>query len=409
LIKDEIREDFPILNRKRNGKPLIYLDNAATSFKPKKVIDVVNDYYKKFTSNVHRGIYNLSQEATNLYEDSREKVAKFINAKHASEIVFTRGTTEAINLIAYGLNWKEGDEVITTVMEHHSNIVPWQIIRDRFNVKVKYVDITNDYHLNISTFEEQISSKTKLVTLTHLSNVLGTINSVKEFANIAHEYNAFVLVDAAQSVPHMPVNVKEINCDFLAFSAHKMLGPTGIGALYIKRGTEEEINPPFGGGEMIKNVSLQSCTWNDMPLRFEPGTPNIAGAIGFGAAIDYLKKLGMNNVRSKEIMLTNLALKRLNEINKIEVYGPKFSEERGGIVSFNVRLSKDKIMNGHDLALMLDELENIAIRSGLHCAEPLHKRLGINGSVRASFYIYNTKDEVNKFCDVLEAIIKQLS
>lgn len=404
---EHIRKDFPMLNkrRKRDNKPLIYLDNAATTFKPRQVIKAVLSYYENFTANVHRGIYQLSQDVTNLYENSRERIAKFIGARKSSEIIFTKNSTEAFNIIAYGLDWKPGDEIITTVMEHHSNIVPWQIIRKKFGVELKYIDLTNDgSHLNLNNLENLLTERTKLVALTHISNVLGTINPVKEVVRKAHEIEALTLIDAAQSAPHMPINVRELECDLLVFSGHKMLGPTGIGVLYMRGGVEEKIQPPFGGGEMIKTVTLEGCTWNDMPWRFEPGTPNVAGVIGLAAAVDYLSKLGMDWVRKHEIELTKLAIKRLNELDRITVYGPRNVEQRGGIIAFNV-----EGVDGHDVALLLDEFENIAVRSGLHCAEPLHKKLGIQSSVRASFYLYNTKDEINLFCNTLEKIIGSLS
>jgi len=403
---EDVRRDFPMLNkrRSRDGKPLVYLDNAATTFKPRQVIEAVLSYYENFTANVHRGIYQLSQEVTDLYEDSRERIAKFIGARKSSEIIFTKNSTEAFNIVAYGFDWKPGDEIITTVMEHHSNIVPWQIIRNKFGVKLKFIDLTNDgSHLNLNNLENLLTERTKIVALTHVSNMLGTINPVKEVIRRAHEMGALTLIDAAQSVPHMPINVQELECDLLVFSGHKMLGPTGIGILYMRSGVEEQIQPPFGGGEMIKTVTLEGCTWNDMPWRFEPGTPNVSGAIGLAAAVDYLSKLGMDWVRKHEIELTKLAMKRLSELDKVTVYGPKNVEERGGIISFNV-----EGVDGHDVALLLDEFENIAVRSGLHCAEPLHRKLGIQSSVRASFYLYNTEDEINLFCDTLEKIVDSL-
>jgi len=404
---EDVRRDFPMLNkhRSRDGKPLIYLDNAATTFKPCQVLEAVLSYYENFTANVHRGIYQLSQEVTNLYENSRERIAKFIDAKRSSEIIFTKNSTEAFNIIAYGFDWKPGDEIITTVMEHHSNIVPWQIIRNKFGVKLKFIDLTNDgSHLNLNTLEDLLTERTKLVALTHVSNMLGTINPIKEVIRKAHEMGALTLIDAAQSVPHMPINVRELECDLLVFSGHKMLGPTGIGVLYMHSGVEEQIQPPFGGGEMIKTVTLEGCTWNDMPWRFEPGTPNVSGAMGLAAAVDYLSKLGMDWVRKHEVELTKLAMKRLAELDKVTVYGPENVEERGGIISFNV-----EGVDGHDVVLLLDEFENIAVRSGLHCAEPLHRKLDIQSSVRASFYLYNTENEINLFCDTLEKIVDSLS
>jgi len=400
----EIRLDFPILSTRRSdGKPLVYLDNAATSLKPKQVVEAIVEYYEKYTANVHRGVYRLSQEATTLYENSREKIAKFIDAS-PDEIVFVKNATEAINIVAYGLNWNPGDEVVTTVMEHHSNLVPWQMLRDRCGVKLRFLDITNDGVLALDKLPELITDRTRLIAIGHVSNVLGTINPMEEVARIARENGTLLLVDAAQSVPHMPIDVRWIGCDFLAFSGHKMLGPTGIGCLYIRRGVEDLIKPVFGGGEMIGRVSLERATWNDMPWRMEAGTPNVAGAIGLAAAVDYLLKLGMSNVKSHEDRLTEYALKRLNEVNGVSIYGPMDIRRRSGIISFNI-----DNMDPHDVAFLLDELENIAVRSGVHCAEPLHARLGLSGTVRASFYIYNTMEEIDLLCDTIDRVVDLLA
>jgi cysteine desulfurase/selenocysteine lyase len=400
----EIRLDFPILSTRRSdGKPLVYLDNAATSLKPKQVVEAIVEYYEKYTANVHRGVYRLSQEATTLYENSREKIAKFIDAS-PDEIVFVKNATEAINIVAYGLDWNPGDEVVTTVMEHHSNLVPWQMLRDRCGVKLRFLDITNDGVLALDKLPELITDRTRLIAIGHVSNVLGTINPMEEVARIARENGTLLLVDAAQSVPHMPIDVRWIGCDFLAFSGHKMLGPTGIGCLYIRRGVEDLIKPVFGGGEMIGRVSLERATWNDMPWRMEAGTPNVAGAIGLAAAVDYLLKLGMSNVKSHEDRLTEYALKRLNEVNGVSIYGPMDIRRRSGIISFNI-----DNMDPHDVAFLLDELENIAVRSGVHCAEPLHARLGLSGTVRASFYIYNTMEEIDLLCDTIDRVVDLLA
>jgi len=400
----KIRLDFPILSTRRSdGKPLVYLDNAATSLKPKQVIEAIVEYYEKYTANVHRGIYRLSQEATTLYENSREKIARFIDAS-PDEIVFVKNATEAINIVAYGLDWSPGDEVITTVMEHHSNLVPWQMLRDRYGVRLRFLDITNDGLLALDKLPELVTEKTKLIAIGHVSNVLGTINPIEEVARIARKNGILLLVDAAQSVPHMPIDVRRVGCDFLAFSGHKMLGPTGIGCLYVRRGVEDLIKPVLGGGEMIRRVSLERATWNDMPWRMEAGTPNVAGAVGLAAAVDYLLKLGMDNVKSHEDRLTEYALKRLNEVDGISIYGPMDVRRRSGIVSFNV----DNV-DPHDVALLLDELENIAVRSGVHCAEPLHVRLGLPGTVRASFYIYNTMEEIDLLCDTIGRVINLLA
>ena len=403
---NKIREDFPLLKRRRedNGKPFIYLDNAATSLKPIQVIEAVTNYYEKHCANIHRGVHTLSQEASQLYEEAHDKVARFIGAKSREEIVFVKNTTEAINYVAYGLDWKPGDEVITTVMEHHSNIVPWQLIRDRFGVKIKFLDLKDKWYLDLEQLEGLITEKTKLITVVHVSNVIGTINPVEEICKIAHEHEVPVLIDGAQSVPHLPVDVKKIKCDLLVFSAHKMLGPTGVGALYIKEGLGEEMCPTFGGGDMIRRVTLEKSEWNVMPWKFEAGTPNIAGGIGFGAAVEYLEKLGMEWVRSHEKELTKYLLERLYEIPKVTVYGPEDVEKRGGVVAFTV-----EGLDSHELAMYLDELENIAIRSGVHCAEPLHIKLGIPSSARASVYVYNAKEEVDIFCSTLEKIVRELT
>jgi cysteine desulfurase/selenocysteine lyase len=288
-------------------------------------------------------------------------------------------------------------------MEHHSNLVPWQIIRDRFKVGLKFLDVTDEGYLNVENLPSLISKRTRLLTLAHVSNVLGTINLIEELVKIAHEHDILVLVDAAQSVPHTSIDVKKIGCDFLVFSGHKMLGPTGIGVLYVNKNASEMLQPPFGGGEMISRVDLAKAEWNDMPWRFEPGTPNVAGALGLAVAVDYLKNIGMDNVRKHETQLTELALRRLGDLERVKIYGPRKAEDRGGLIAFNI-----KGVNSHDVALLLDELENIAVRSGLHCAEPLHRRFKAQSSVRASFYIYNTVEEVKVFCDVVEKISKLL-
>ncbi|MEM4474459.1 MAG: cysteine desulfurase [Candidatus Bathyarchaeia archaeon] len=403
----KLREDFPILKRLVNGYPLIYFDNAATTQKPVQVIQAIREFYEKHNANVHRAVHTLSQEATELYEGAHEEVAKFINAESIEEIIFLRGTTEAINLVAYswGLrNLNQGDEVLLTLMEHHSNIVPWEILSKIRGFNIKYVDVNEDGLLNYESLEENISRRTKLICLTHVSNVTGVINDVKRVVKLAHDYNALVLLDAAQSVPHMPTDVKALDVDFMAFSGHKMLGPTGIGVLYGKRQHLEELEPFHGGGEMIRQVSYNPqtgrcmITWNRLPWKFEAGTPNIAGAIGLATAIKYLKRLGMENVKVHEEELTGYALKRMAECQKVTIYGPKDPRQRCGIISFNVAN-----VDSHDLALFLDSY-GIAIRSGFHCAQPLHQRLGLPSTARASFYIYNTKEEIDRFIDVLKEV-----
>lgn len=399
-----LRRDFPILlrRRQRDGKPLIYLDSAATSLKPRQVIDAVKSYYENYCANVHRGVYTLSQEATDLYENSRAEVAKFIGCD-SSELVFTKNTTEGINMVAHGLSWKPGDEVVLSIMEHHSNMVPWQIAAKRFGVKLRYVGVTDEGELDLEDLEQAVTSRTRIVAICHVSNVLGTINDVRKIARIAHEHDALMLVDAAQSAPHMPINVKELECDLLAFSGHKLLGPMGIGCLYVRSGVEEELDPPFGGGEMISHVELSGYRLNEMPWMFEAGTPNVAGAIGLAAAVRYLKRVGMEAIVEHERKLTERALKLLEEVDEVEVYGPKDPSRRCGVVAFNLRG-----VSGDLVAALLDEFENIAVRSGFHCAQPLHLRLGIKSSVRASFYLYNTLEELEVFREALKRISREL-
>lgn len=387
LNMKKIRKDFPILGRKISGKKLVYLDNAATTQKPKAVIDALDEYYEQRNSNVHRGVHTLAEEATEAYEESRKKLARFINADRR-EIIFTRGTTEAINLVKFSLGFEKGDEIVTTVMEHHSNIVPWLMLKKK-GIAVKFVDVNEDGLLEEEQYDDLITEKTKLVTVAHVSNVLGTINDVKKIAGIAHDSGALCLVDAAQSVPHMPVDVKQLQCDFLALSGHKMLGPTGSGALYGKKQLLEEMEPFQGGGEMIKTVSTEKATWNDLPWKFEAGTPNIADSIVLGAAVDYLQKAGMKNIREHEKDLTKYALSRLSEVKGLTIYGPE-AGDRGGVVSFNLG-----DIHAHDLASVLND-DGIAVRSGHHCAMPLHTRLGIVATARASFYLYNTPAEIDK-------------
>ena len=391
---EKIRNDFPILNRVVNGKPLIYLDSAATSQKPAAVISALSNFYEQHNSNVHRAVHTLSQEATDLYDGSREKIAKFINADF-EEIVFVKNATEAVNVVLYGWaikNLKAGDEIISTVMEHHSNIVPWQSLQSR-GVKLKFVDIDENGNLDIEQFEKLLSNKTKLVTFTHVSNVLGTINPVKQMVRMAHDHGALALVDGAQSVPHMPVDVRDIGCDFLVFSGHKMLGPTGTGCLFGKREILEEMDTFMLGSDMIKEVKLHETSFRESPWKFEPGTPDFAGAFALGIAVDYLRALGMKNVHQHGQEIVQYALKKLANIDKLQIYGPK---ERCGVVSFNLG-----DIHSHDVSSLLDG-DGIAVRSGHHCAQPLMTRLGIASAARASFYIYNTKSEVDMLVDSLE-------
>ena len=403
LNVQEIRKDFPILQRKVNGKPLVYLDSTATSQKPVQVINAIKECYEKYYANVHRAVHTLSGEASEKYEEAHEKVAKLINARGIEEIVFTKNTTESMNLILYSWaynNLKAGDEIITTIMEHHSNIVPWQSLKNR-GVKLKFVDINPDYTLKMEDYENLITPKTKMVTVTHVSNTLGVINPVKEIGKIAHDNDCLFVVDGAQSVPHMPVDVRKIDADFLAFSGHKMLGPAGIGVLYGKREILEEMQPFMYGGEMIKESTKENKVFNDLPWKFEAGTPNIEGGIGLGAAIDYLQKIGMENIREHEKELVEYAFEKIGNIPDITIYGPTNSEIKAGVFAFNIG-----DVHAHDTASLLDE-EGIAVRSGHHCTMPLtREKLGLQSSVRASFYLYTTKDEIDALANGIEKVRK---
>ncbi len=400
----EIRRDFPILEREVNGRRLVYLDNAATTQKPRQVIEAIKEYYEKYNANVHRGFHTLSQEASEAYEKAHETIAKFINAYSWEEVVFTFNSTESLNLIAYAWGFKnlrEGDEIILTIMEHHSNMLPWRSIAKFKNAKIKYVDITDDGLLRYDQLEEMVSEKTRVIAVTMMSNVLGTINDIKRIAKLAHSVDAIIVVDGAQGVPHLPVNVRDLDIDFLAFSGHKMLGPTGIGVLWGRKDRLEEMMPFKVGGDTIKDVTLDDVIWHDLPWRFEAGTPNIAGGIGLAVAAEYLMRLGMENVRQHEIELTEYTLKRIREelSNEIEYYGPWDAQVKGGVVAFNI-----KDLHYHTVGKALDML-GIAVRTGKHCAHPLHYRLGINGTVRASYYIYNTREEVDILVEALKTII----
>ena len=398
---EKVREDFPILKRKINGKPIVYLDNAATSQKPRQVIETVERYYEEYNANIHRGIYSISEEATTAHENARAKVARFINAKSPEEIVFLRGTTEAINLVANSwgrTNIGPGDGIMLTEMEHHSNIVPWQLLAKEKAAHLKYIGVTSDGLLNQEDFHRHLEGGgVKLLALTQASNVVGTINPVREMVREAHSKGMMVLVDAAQSVPHMPVDVQDLDCDFLAFSGHKMCAPTGIGVLYAEKKLLDEMPPYQGGGEMIREVHQFESSWKDPPYKFEAGTVNIEGGIGLGAAVDYLSSVGMRNIRLHEKELTKYALETLSKIKGMKVYGPMDPMVRGGVVSFNLG-----DIHSHDMASLLDE-DNIAVRSGQHCAQPLHERFDIPSTTRASFYLYNTEAEV----DALESSLKR--
>ena len=390
----EIKKDFPIFS----GSDLVYLDNAATTQKPQSVLDEVDSLYSEANANVHRALYSLGSEATERFENSRKKVAKYIGANSEKEIVFTSGTTESINLLArsIGNTLKPGDEILISEMEHHSNIVPWQMTAQRTGATLKYLSIKETGELDISNPEKYFTSNTKIVSLTHMSNVLGTINPIKKLSEKAHQVGAIMIVDGAQGASHLPVDVNELGCDFYAFSGHKMLGPTGIGVLWGKTEHLEEMDPFMGGGEMINTVTMESSTWNDIPYKFEAGTPNFAQAVGLGAAIDYLQNIGMNNIATHEQMLIKYALGKLNQIDGLRIHGS--AKDRGGVISFNM----DGI-HPHDLAQFLNE-DNIAIRVGHHCAQPLLKALGETATARMSFYIYNDESDVDKFCESLETI-----
>lgn len=388
---NELRKDFPIFGKTENGKPIIYLDNAATTQKPRQVIEAEIGFYEGYNANVHRGLNFLSQKATDKYEEAHEKTAKLINAEGIQEIVFTKNATESLNLLSYSLGEKigKGDEILLTKMEHHANLVPWQQLAKRKKAKLLYANITKDWKLDLQDLEKKITKKTRVVAVSMASNILGTINNVEEISKLAKEVGAYSVVDAAQAIPHTEANMKKIGCDFLAFSAHKMLGPTGVGVLYGKEELLQELQPFLTGGDMISTVTLEGSEWNKLPWKFEAGTPNIAGAIGFSAAIDYLQKIGYEGIEAHEQKMLRAGTKRLSEISGVKLYGPE-KGPRTGIISFN--------LNGvhpHDVASILDQ-RAIAIRSGNHCAQPLMREMGVEGVARASFYIYNTEQEIEE-------------
>ena len=397
---ERIRADFPILKRVVHGRPLVYLDNAATSQKPKQVIDALVEYYSSYNANIHRGIHALAEEATAKYEGVRQQTADFVGAPGPETIVFTRNTTEAINLVSNAWGRKHlrpGDEIVLSVMEHHSNLVPWQLIAKATGAVLRFIDIDDEGQLRWEDVERLIGDRTKLVAVTQMSNVLGTINPIRKIVDLAHQHGALVLIDAAQSVPHLPVDVGDLDCDFLAFSAHKMLGPTGVGVLYARRELLEEMDPFLGGGEMIRRVRLEESTWNDAPWKFEAGTPNIGDVCAFGAALDYLQALGMENVRAHEVVLAREAMRRLSQVPDITIYGPESAGARGGVVSFNLR-----DVHPHDVGTVLDR-HGVAIRAGHHCAQPLMARLDVVATARASFYVYNTIDELDALVEGIQA------
>lgn len=396
MIGRELREQFPILNQEINGHPLVYLDSAATSQKPRSVIDAIQAYYEKDNSNVHRGVHTLGSRATDAYEGAREKVARFINAARTEEIVFTRGTTSALNLVAssYGRSvCGEGDEIVITQMEHHSNFIPWQQVAKATGATLKFIPMQEDGTLLLSDVEQTITDRTKIVSIAYASNVLGIVNPVKQIAEIAHRHGAVIVVDGAQSTPHMRIDVQDLDCDFYALSGHKMCGPTGIGALYGKMALLEKMEPIEFGGEMIDFVELYDSTWKDVPARFEAGTPIIAGAVGLGAAIDFLNEVGLDNIHKHEMQLGAYAVERLSEIEGLSIYGPR--SERIGLVTFNL-----EDVHPHDVATVLDA-KGIAVRAGHHCCQPLMRWLKVSATARASFYLYNTEADIDRLAEAL--------
>lgn len=390
-----IREQFPILDQEINGHPLVYLDSSATSQKPISVIEAVDNYYRKVNSNVHRGVHTLGSRATDLYEGAREKTRRFINAKSTAEIIFNRGTTTALNIVAqsYGLaNVKAGDEIVITPMEHHSNIIPWQQVAKITGATLKYIPLQEDGTVSLEDVNNTITHNTKIVSIAHVSNVLGTINPVKEIAKIAHDNGAIIVVDGAQGAPHMRVDVQDLDCDFYAFSGHKMCAPTGIGVLYGKEDLLNEMEPVEFGGEMIDFVEKQSSTWKELPWKFEGGTPIIAGAVGLGAAIDFLEDIGLDEIAAYEAKIADYAYNRLSEIDGLKIFGPK---ERAALITFNLAE-----VHPHDVSTVLDT-EGIAVRAGHHCAQVLMKELNVSATARASMYIYNTEEEIDRLVEGL--------
>ncbi len=402
---ENLRKDFPILQRTvRDNKRLVYLDNASTTQKPNQVIDSITDYYRNYNSNIHRAVYALAEEATEAYEKTRDNIATFINVKDRQEIIFVRGTTEAINLVAYA--WgrshiKEGDIIVTTEYEHHSNIVPWQLLTQEKGAKLEYIGMDDNGELILDDLDKYLATgKVKLVTFSLMSNVLGTITDSDKIIEKCKAAGVLTLIDAAQAVPHMKVDIEKLGCDFFAFSGHKMLGPTGIGVLWVRKSVLETMNPFHGGGDMIREVHKYETTWNDLPYKFEAGTPNIADVVGFGAAIDYLTKIGMDNVREHEVELTKYAIEKLSKVKGIHIYGTKDISKRGGVISFNFA-----DVHPHDVAQIIDG-EGIAVRSGHHCAQVLMERLNVAATSRASFYIYNTKEDIDALVNSLNKVAK---
>jgi len=400
---EEIRKDFPVLNRRvRDDKKLVYLDNAATTQKPNQVIDAITDYYQNHNSNIHRAVHALAEESTEAFEVTRDKVANFLNIKNREEIVFVRGTTEAINLVGYAWgrdNVQKGDIVITTEYEHHSNIVPWQLLTQEVGAELKYIDIDDNGELMLDQLDEYLATgKVKLVAISHVSNVLGTITDIQQVITKSKNAGAKILVDGAQAVPHMKVDIDKLGCDFYAFSAHKMLGPTGVGILWARKEILENMKPFHGGGDMIREVHKYETTWNDLPYKFEAGTPNVADVICFAAAIDYLSNIGMDNIRNHEIELTQYALEKMSKVKGLTIYGPRDPQKASGVISFNFN-----DVHPHDVATIIDK-NGVAIRSGHHCAQVLMEKLNVAATNRASFYIYTTKEEVDTLIDSLEQV-----
>jgi len=401
LDVQRIRADFPILGRTVHEKPLVYLDNAATTQKPRQVLEALTTFYSRSNANIHRGIHTLAEEATAAYEAVRERTAQFIHAPSARSIVFTRNTTESINLFANAwgrAHLTPGDQILLSEMEHHSNLVPWQLMAKATGATLAFIPVGDDGRLTLDRLDTLLTPRTKLVAITQMSNVLGTINPIERIVERAHARGALVLVDAAQSVPHLPVDVQRLGCDALAFSAHKMLGPTGVGVLYAREELLESMEPFLGGGEMISDVQLTSATWNEIPWKFEAGTPNIADVVAFGEALAYLERLGMESIRAHEHDLTAYALKRLQGVEGLALYGPPSADDRGGVISFNL-----EGLHPHDVGTVLDA-EGIAIRAGHHCAKPLMRRLGVAATARASFYCYNTREEVDRLIDAIRVV-----
>lgn len=398
MLSKEIRKHFPILDQEINGHPLVYLDSAATSQKPQQVIDALTNYYKLDNSNVHRGVHSLGNRATEGYEGAREKVRKFINAKSTQEVIFMRGATTALNTVAQGYgrqNVGEGDEIIITPMEHHSNIIPWQQLAKEKGAVLKYIDLEEDGTLSLEKVRETVTERTKIVSVMYVSNVLGTMNPIQEIAEIAHAHGAVMVVDGAQAAPHLKIDVQKLDCDFLAFSGHKMCGPTGIGVLYGKKSLLNAMEPVEFGGEMIDFVGLYESTWKELPWKFEGGTPIIAGAIGLGAAIDFLEAIGLDEIERHEHELAAYAMDKMSAIEGLEIYGPKDPGKRAGLVTFNL----DNV-HPHDVATVLD-MNGIAVRAGHHCAQPLMKWLKVSATARASFYVYNTEEDVDRLVEGL--------